>query len=298
MIDNLVVYNLPANTETNLESAIFNLKTCQRTLLVSTSELIEYNIFEKYQGVEAYSFLLEVICGLKSKMLGENEIVNQFKIAYRKYIQLPKKNKNTITILEKLFLDSKKIRVNYLSGVGRKTYSYITRKKMMKKKPDSVLIIGSGQLAVDLINQFKKKTNVVITGRNNTVVNHLVSEHRISKLEWDKLEESHNYPYIINTVGFDGTLLDKSFFEKWELNSSKLFIDLGSPSCIKTAKNNKDIIYLSDIFKEGAIHDDQKDKKIKNALDFIRILSKKRKIIFKEKEFANSIFREDFHKKK
>src|SRR5690606_35521963 len=141
----------------------FILKTCQRTVIVSLeahSDLLN-NCTHVNQGTEAYRYLLEVICGLKSKLVGENEIVGQFKDAYKAYLQNGNRDNRLISILEKLFKDAKEIRSQYLVGLCQKTYSSIARKHIVgKQNAKQVLILGSGSLAEDLINQFKKKTEV------------------------------------------------------------------------------------------------------------------------------------------
>src|SRR5690606_16003183 len=115
--------------------------------------------------------LLEIICGLKSKLLGENEIVGQFKASYHNYASTKNKSTELLRIIEKLFKDAKEIRTDYLLGLCQKTYSSIARKHIVSiNKADHVLILGSGQLAEDLINQFKKKVTVFISARNTQKV--------------------------------------------------------------------------------------------------------------------------------
>src|SRR3989338_2551264 len=112
MLKQLTLINYPAHIPLgfNPTAPYFVLKTCQRTLLINLGENEVANLpkgCEKVLGTEAYQYLLEIICGLKSKLLGENEIVNQFKIAYKEYSQHPKRQTRLIVILEKLFKDSK-----------------------------------------------------------------------------------------------------------------------------------------------------------------------------------------------
>ena len=74
--------------------------------------------YQEYEGQMAYMFLLETICGLKSRMLGENEIVSQFKEAFALYLAKEDKNPYIIQVFEKLFKDAKEIRTKYLDRIG------------------------------------------------------------------------------------------------------------------------------------------------------------------------------------
>ncbi|MCO4753145.1 MAG: hypothetical protein KC478_01620, partial [Bacteriovoracaceae bacterium] len=220
------------------------------------------------KGKNAYSYLLEVICGLKSQLVGENEIVGQFKTAYKDYTANNDINTSLLLIIEKLFRDAKTIRSKYLLGLSQKTYASIARRQMVRQRnAQEVLILGSGQLAEDLINQFKKKARVIICARNQERLRELKAEHSVESIDWINLEEVGKYPFIVNSIGFDGTLFENDFFVDWANRfESKLFIDLGSPSILETEFGMEEgIMHLQDIFKEGAIHESRKKQQIKKA---------------------------------
>ncbi len=94
MLEKLIINNFTSGHEPVLsdDHKSFVMKTCQRTLVLSFGEC---NVskpqntevsHEIYHGTEAYTYLLEIICGLKSKLVGENEIVGQFKTSYKEYV--------------------------------------------------------------------------------------------------------------------------------------------------------------------------------------------------------------------
>ena len=102
MLKQLVLNNIPKSSRFDVDQMLesvpedcFYMQTCQRTLILSYEDnpLSTYqtdDIFNdliSLEGEDAYSYLLEVICGLKSKLIGENEIVGQFKTSYKQYIQ-------------------------------------------------------------------------------------------------------------------------------------------------------------------------------------------------------------------
>jgi glutamyl-tRNA reductase len=292
MISGLKLWNFSSGThpEESLVGATFILKTCQRTLVLAydrypfvSDELPEHTL---QTGEEAYLFLLETICGLKSKLIGENEIVGQFKEAYKIYGQSTFKDTKLLQILEKLFKDAKDIRTQYLIGISQKTYASLTRRHLIQRaRAQHVVVIGSGTLAEDLINQFKKKAQVTICARNSQRVAELAKIHGLKVIPWDERHSLVNQPYLANTVGADSILFDENFFQQWtKKNEQRLFVDLGSPSVIKTALTiDEGIVRLEDIFNEGAIVEGQKQVQIQLARAAMQEITLKRKTLFEAK---------------
>lgn len=274
----------------------FVLKTCQRSLVLSAMPEFDLESCVKLSGNEAYTYLLEMTCGLQSKLLGESEIVGQLKEAYHSYLLSESRSSIIVGILEKLLKDSKEIRTKYLLGLSQKTYSYITRRIMCKQLDvQNVIILGSGQLAEDLINQFKKKTNVHLIARNDARAQSLVEQHDIQALPWSEVLNISTMPYIVNTIGTDDVILGPSFFDEWKnINNQRLFIDLGSPSCIETNLGDQcGVLRLDDIFKAGAIHEEYKLKQIKNAKEAIDQLVVRRMDHLTKKNKRDEIYRQN-----
>jgi glutamyl-tRNA reductase len=308
MIDGLTVINLkvqatlrPSNGE------VFVLKTCQRTLIVGFGQLPFFHLSDQndirdmYTSDQAYIFLLETICGLKSEVLAEYEVVGQFKEAYNEYTQLPFKKNYILTLLEKLLQDSKKIRTDHLTEIGQLSYAGITRKLITSRTQQSeVLIIGSGNLSVDLIKLLKKKHRVFLSARNSKRVAELAEIHSLEVIPWLEYATYKNFDSIVNTIGCDEVLFENSFFKEWptgkvkkgiisddncssQTNGSdtKLFIDLGSPSVIKTSlSQNEGVLRLEDIFQQSAKMNIEKMEKIKCAKESIVKLCKNRRQTF------------------
>lgn len=270
-------------------SNAFVLRTCQRTLVLA------YDIYpfhhaelpkhELVSSNDAYLFLLETICGLKSKLIGENEIVGQFKEAYKIYASSTLKDTKLLMILEKLFKDAKDIRTQYLIGISQKTYASLTRRHLIQKaKAKHVVVVGSGALAEDLINQFKKKAQVSICARNHEKALELAVAHNLSVIPWESRESLKSEPFIANTVGTSEILFNEGFFTEWEKQPNRLFVDLGSPSTIKTHLGvSEGVVRLDDIFNEGAVVEVQKQAQIALAKAAMISLTMKRQALFSEK---------------
>lgn len=119
-------------------------------------------------------------------------------------------------------------------------------------------------------------------------VKELAETHNIEVIEWRNYNQYAKFPYIANTIGTNKEILfNEDFFTGWSLkNDNRLFVDLGSPSTIKTSMQlSNGVVRLKEIFSEGAIHEDHKLKQIekaKNALQDIvtlrhKVLQKKAK---------------------
>lgn len=296
-MDGLQLWNFSSGThpEEELIGSTFILKTCQRTLVLAFGRypFISHSIpaHELYKGPDAYLFLLETICGLKSKLIGENEIVGQFKEAYKIYSQSTLKDTKLLLILEKLFKDAKDIRTQYLIGISQKTYASLTRKHLIQKaKAPHIVVVGSGALAEDLINQFKKKALVSICARNTERVNELARIHKLNIIPWAERQQLVHRPFIANTVGAESVLFDEMFFKEWKNNNSDhLFVDLGSPSAIRTEyKADEGVVRLDDIFNEGAVVEGQKQLQIELARAAMQEVTSKRQSLLAAKLQASS----------
>lgn len=291
MLNDLKVINLPSATDIEQFNCgnFFVLKTCQRTLILGFHhELISFSQYTKaelHTGPDAYKFLLEVICGLKSKLVGENEIVSQFKESYSNFLTHPFKNPLVIDLLNKLFQDAKKIRSKFLTHIGQLSYSGIV-KKIIKTKTQSneILIFGSGNLTLDLIKVLLKRNEITICARNNEKLERIRKLFDIQIVEWTNRDLWKNQQTVVNTIGAnDTTLFKENEFKEWKNNTddTRLFIDLGSPSVVDSNLSKEQGLYLlENIFGKGQILDKQKCEKVEKAKEEIEGITLRRKMNF------------------
>ena len=153
----------------------FLWQTCMRNVYVSDTRLFAYDPLKlqtpdycAYQGYEAYSFLLEMVLGLHSALLGESEVFHQFREAFlRKRVSPvvldPYLKKLCIDITQ----DMRVIRSQYMYGWGELSYGGVARRLLREKAPWQILLLGSGQLASQLIPWLlKDKHSIQVAGRN------------------------------------------------------------------------------------------------------------------------------------
>lgn len=303
MIENLTVINLLANTTLAPSTGeVFVLKTCQRTLVLGFGQTPFYHlgdsglrqdkITDVFSGLNAYIFLLETICGLRSEVVAEYEVVAQFREAYQEYSKLQQKNTQILNVLEKLFCDNKKIRTEHLTEIGQLTYAGIARKLIHSRVTNAdVLVLGSGVLAEDLIKLLKKKHNIFLSARNCSRVEELCRTHSVEKVTWgapESLRIYSQFSFVVNTIGSSDVLFNEDFFSNFfaldNINHQspfsqqmKLFIDLGSPSVIDTKLTESDgVLRLEDIFRQSAKLNIEKLEKVQRAKENIALIAESR----------------------
>ncbi len=239
-------------------SEIFALKTCQRLLLLGFAPTLRplngaKASAEYWDGVNAYRTLLEMICGLHSHILGENEIVHQFKTAYRQW-RANCHHCELLKVLEKLFKDAKQIRRQYLLSIGRPTYAGIVRKMILHRFESGPLaIVGSGALAEGLAKIVPQRYRTHLFARNTERVEQLCSLHGLEAINWPNWDALAAFPLVVNTVGLNHTLFEDAFFERWSgQHRHKLMICLGEPSPIPPRwDQGHQVLRLSDVFLAG-----------------------------------------------
>ncbi len=138
-------------------------ETCLRQILLghasafSRVELQDDD--EMLSDRRAYQFLLEVVCGLHSKIQGENEIVGQFKKRFHAS-PLPELFKSRFSrLLQSLLSDMKQVRTQFPLNSGVHSYGSFVRKAALGAMP--VTILGTGELAASILPWVLKENDRV-----------------------------------------------------------------------------------------------------------------------------------------
>ena len=128
----------------------WRLATCQRHLLVTQrfhpmperADAVLPAGIEVFEGVDAYTFLLEVATGLASEIAGETNILGQLKEAWCQ-------PSAECTWLQWLLADAKEIRARHLSEVGGACYGRLVRQLLRSRRIGNgpVVVVGAGDMA-------------------------------------------------------------------------------------------------------------------------------------------------------
>jgi len=102
-----------------------------------------------YEDEQALIFMLEVLCGLQSKVIGETEIFGQFK----QFLETEEAKKISFfknqQFVQFLFKQVKEIREKYITQLGVNSYGSMIRK--ICQTEDQISLIGYGQLAKKIL---------------------------------------------------------------------------------------------------------------------------------------------------
>jgi glutamyl-tRNA reductase len=97
-------------------------------------------------GEAAYAHLLEVICGLDSPMVGETEVLHQFKVFLS---GVPSDHSALREVGHQLLSDARVIRSRYLIGLGSRSYGSAVRRYLADAA--HVAVAGTGMLAREVV---------------------------------------------------------------------------------------------------------------------------------------------------
>ena len=95
---------------------------------------------------DAYRLLLEILCGLQSPMLGETQVMGQFKV----FLSSLDREQGWLNRLgQRALADARDIRTSHLQGLGSRSYGSAVR-RYLSDVPHTVLI-GTGKLAREVL---------------------------------------------------------------------------------------------------------------------------------------------------
>jgi glutamyl-tRNA reductase len=198
-LDDLVILHHPARRGVKSPAAIHGLEwqTCLRRIVLlhkseSAALIAELPAgSETYEGQDAYNFLLEVICGLRSPLVGETAVMGQFK-EFCASARFPSNEWGHFLrrMTSDLLVDAKRVRRRHLEGLGSQSYGGLVRQHL--KGIPSVIVLGAGQLAEEILPWIVGKTDVAVCARTPERAKGLLEQHREIRLTQFTLEAAQN----------------------------------------------------------------------------------------------------------
>ena len=159
--------------------------TCMRSVyigdqrLLSTTSYYTLYDYEVHTGYKAYSLLLEIVSGVRSKLYGETEVQSQFNERFSKQNLLDSPLSSYLIRLKDQILENvKQIRSEYMKGKGRLTYGGAA--DSLLPKDTSIAVYGTGKLAESiLVHLIKRNRNIILVGRNLERMDFLKSTYKV-----------------------------------------------------------------------------------------------------------------------
>jgi len=236
----------------NLPSQNLVWKTCLRQIAFLPQNVVEVPFEEGdeiFSGQEAFAFLLEIICGLRSPIVGETEIFGQFKT----FASLALENQNSLTLplrglFQSLIQTAKSVRAEHLVGLGSQGYGSLVRK--LSKKDSAITLLGSGQLVEEILPWVAKEKTLQLVCRQPIKAHRLAEKYPSLKIDALATVEEVHATLVVAAPLTDAELLawlqtrsvQKILDLRGELENPELFKDyqfIGLKDVFKNIEENK-----------------------------------------------------------
>lgn len=121
-------------------------RTCVRQVaFVDDHDAIPHGL-PAWHDEAAYAHLLEVVCGLHSPIVGETEVLHQFKVFAD---SLATELSPLRDLCTRLLADARTVRARHLIGLGSRSYGSAVRRSV--RESGRVAVIGTGVLAHEIV---------------------------------------------------------------------------------------------------------------------------------------------------
>ena len=263
----------PAGAEVLPSQVQCTFKTCLRLMgfvwLSEGETLNSAKGFEVFRGVEAYQFLLEVISGLHSPVVGETEVFGQFKT----FLQNSEVDHPLATILAYAIVDTKKIRAQHLRDLGGQSYGSLVRKKI--SRPAEVHVLGAGSFATELLPWIYKDENQVVVHARDVAKAETHLNGSFPKIQIVTLLSQQ----ITSGIVVVAAPLAASEIEQLVENKNLTVIDLRGESREDACRGFQNYFTLSQFFANIEKNQQNLDQVKSAALSAIQHLSKNRMLV-------------------
>ncbi len=211
-------------------------------------------------GSEAVRHLFEVISSLDSMVLGEPQIVNQVKEAYRAAEEHGACGPLVHSLFQGAIHVSGRVRTETKLSEGRVSIASVAVGDFAKSIFDHfedklVLIIGAGEMAEETLRYLKDEgvREIVVINRNPERAERLAREWSGRAEPWADLDHwLGQADVIVSTTGAERPIIGAARFRKARaaaaaVGRTAFILDLGAPRDFEPAVGNLDDVFLYDI---------------------------------------------------
>ena len=209
-------------------------------------------------GSEAVWHLFDVISSLDSMVLGEPQIVNQVRQAYREAEECRACGPLIHLLFQSAIRVSGRVRSETRLAEGRVSIASVAVGDFAKSIFDNfadklVLIVGAGEMAEETLRYLKDEgvREIVVINRSPERAERLAKEWGGRAEPWGNLDLwLGKADVIVSTTGADKPIVDVARFRKARASSAgrpAFILDLGAPRDFDTAVGDLDDVFLYDI---------------------------------------------------
>lgn len=229
-------------------------KTCLRQIafVPAGANVIPYEEGDEiYSGKDAFAFLLEIICGLQSPIVGETEIFGQFK----NFVGTALEKQTFLTLqlrgfFQSLIQTAKSLRAEHLVGLGSQGYGSLVRK--LAKNDKAVTLLGSGQLVEEVLPWVAKEKSLQVVCRNPEKAQRFVEKYPALKI--DSVTSAQE---VFSCVVVAAPLTDEALLQWLKSYKVQKILDLRGELEKPELFKDYQFIGLKDVFKN--IEENKKD---------------------------------------
>jgi glutamyl-tRNA reductase len=256
MLDELVIANFPRDCQVALPATFAKLQwqTCLRQIVflhqteLSLLSLPPHPTMHIYRGQQAYQFLLEVVSGLHSPLLGETAVMGQFR-AFRASATFASTawGRFLRQLTTDLLVDARHIRHQHLQSLGCQSYGSLIRKHV--KSISRVTVLGTGSLAQEILPWLMVDKEIRVLYRSRLHAERLQDKHQQVQLEQFPLAES-DWEGATGALVITAPLKAIEIHDWLELQSARfsLIVDLRGEAETDRINVSQPLIKLSELF--------------------------------------------------
>ena len=241
-------------TEVYIFGMEFNIiQIAQKTLeFFGPSDLLNNDLYF-LKGNEAIEHMCCVASGLDSQVLGEQEILGQFKKSIQTYIQLGALKGSFQRLTDDIISISKAARTETQIGFNPLSVSGLSLKIVQEIFEDpaqqKLTIVGAGQMAISVIENFYEngisKINAVNRSKKTLIINNSLSIETTHLSQLGALIQSTDI--LVTSINSPLPIIGKGLIEqamRERKNKPMLLIDLGVPRNIEDQVRDLEYAYL------------------------------------------------------
>jgi glutamyl-tRNA reductase len=211
------------------------------------------------EGAEAVRHLFRVASSVDSMVLGESQIVNQVKDAYRIAQENNACGILTNTLFQRAIKVSGRVRTETKLSEGRVSVASVAvgdfGRSIFERFDDKmVLVIGAGEMAEETLRYLKEEgvRNIVVVNRSTERAEMLAMNWGGEVYPWDKLDDClAKADIVVSTTGATQPVITEERYRSIRENNvdkQVFLLDLGAPRDIAAAVGNiDDNIFLYNI---------------------------------------------------
>ena len=243
------------------------LTTCNRTEIICLAEETPLRDWCNEQNIpssilyvlthkRATQHILRTLTGLDSLILGETEIIGQYKNALQTALSTKACHKKLFGFVNRCINLSKKMRQK--TSIQHKPLAYYVVNKMTQVWPDlkncKVLFIGAGtiiQQHLHYLQKFKLTQRKSLICRNPNAHQALAHRYQLNIFSESELATQLNLHDCIISATNSPQIIISSAMQKQLTQKSRIFFDLAVPRDIENKTNQNHIIHLDNLIPNG-----------------------------------------------